>query len=144
MMFMHVTGSFIIARTHHWCRPNHFVVWSGLRTVIEEISTLSLSTSLTFFFLKVECIEIFVGSRPGLPLPVFSRYLQIRLSIIFLIVLNVSCVSACNTQTMKHDLELIDHMNMLSLSDFGTDNMSKLKLVQWRDERISYALLMVM
>ncbi|KAK3419568.1 hypothetical protein EUGRSUZ_G00162 [Eucalyptus grandis] len=115
-----------------------------MRTITEEVSTLTQLTSLTFSFPKVECLEIFVRSSPlwkdlrftfqfsvGICNSVKHHildYFEYRLC---------KCLKYANDEgtnpvisevlTETEVFELIDHKNILSLSDFGTENLSRLR-----------------
>ncbi|XP_048135164.1 disease resistance protein RPS2-like isoform X2 [Rhodamnia argentea] len=121
-------------------------LWSDqvVKTITEEVSTLTRLTSLTFSFPKVECLEIFVKSSP--------LWKDLRFTFQFSVGICTSvkyhildyfeyqlckCLKYANDEgvhpvisevlTETDVFELIDHKNISSLSDFGTVNMSKLR-----------------
>ncbi|KAI6678988.1 hypothetical protein NL676_039784 [Syzygium grande] len=120
--------------------------WSDqvMRTITEEVSTLTRLTSLTFSFPKVECLEIFVrSSRLWKDLSFTFQFSVGTCNSVKYHILDYfeyqlcKCLKYANDEgihpvisevlTQTEVFELIDHKNILSLSDFGIENLSKLK-----------------
>ncbi|XP_056162720.1 probable disease resistance protein At4g27220 isoform X2 [Syzygium oleosum] len=124
--------------------PN--TLWSDqvMRTITEEVSTLTRLTSLTFSFPKVECLEIFVrSSRLWKDLSFTFQFSVGTCNSVKYHILDYfeyqlcKCLKYANDEgihpvisevlTQTEVFELIDHKNILSLSDFGIENLSKLR-----------------
>ncbi|KAF8019436.1 hypothetical protein BT93_G0196 [Corymbia citriodora subsp. variegata] len=124
--------------------PN--TLWSDqvMRTITEEVSTLTRLTSLTFSFPKVECLEIFVRSSRLLKDLSFTFQFSVGICnsakyhmLDYLEYQSCKCLKYANDEgihpaisevlTETEVFELIDHKKILSLSDFGTENLSKLR-----------------
>ncbi|KAK2632909.1 hypothetical protein EUGRSUZ_L00913 [Eucalyptus grandis] len=120
--------------------------WSDqvMRIITEEVSTLTRLTSLTFSFPKVECLEIFIRSSPLWKNLRFT--FQFSVGICNLVKHHIldyfeyqlcKCLKYANDEgthpvisevlTETEAFELIDHKNIESLSDFGTENLSELR-----------------
>ncbi|KAK3419564.1 hypothetical protein EUGRSUZ_G00154 [Eucalyptus grandis] len=120
--------------------------WSDqvMKIITEEVSALTRLTSLTFFFPKVECLAIFVRTSP--------LWADLRFTFQFSVGICNSnkyhildyfeyqlckCLKYANDEgthpvisevlTKTEVFELIDHRNILSLSEFGTENLSELR-----------------
>ncbi|KAK3421237.1 hypothetical protein EUGRSUZ_H05030 [Eucalyptus grandis] len=124
--------------------PN--TLWSDqvMRTITEEVSTLTRLTSLTFSFPKVECLEIFIRSSPlwkdlrftfqfsvGICNSIkyhILDYFEYQLCKYLKYANNEGTNPVISEVLTKTEVfELIDHQNILSLSDFGNENLSKLR-----------------
>ncbi|KAK3419540.1 hypothetical protein EUGRSUZ_G00101 [Eucalyptus grandis] len=105
--------------------------WSDqvMKTITEEVSALTRLTSLTFFFPKVECLAIFfsIGIYNSVKYHILD-YFEYQLC---------KCLKYANDEgthpmisevlTKTEVFELIDHRNILNLSEFGTENLSELR-----------------
>ncbi|KAK3419566.1 hypothetical protein EUGRSUZ_G00160 [Eucalyptus grandis] len=124
--------------------PN--TLWSDqvVRTIMEEVSFLTRLTLLTFSFPKVEGLEIFIRSSRVWKDENFTFQFSVGIcNSVKHHILDYFEYQSCrflkyaNDEGVRHVIsevltetnvfELIDHKNISSLSDFDTENMTKLR-----------------